>query len=108
MAGLGFWVFGCSLPGSLSRRSCSQRAAYGWRIACCQTRWDRRTILPLSPLLTCVGLVFGALLGFRVVIAWEEFSSAEFNVSHEASALTIMYPQTVGMPAAEQTEKEHW
>ena len=33
----------------------------------------------LSPFLTVVGLVFGALLGFTVVVAWEQFSSAEAN-----------------------------
>jgi hypothetical protein len=52
----------------------------------------------LSPFLTVVGLVFGALLGFTVVVAWEQFSSAEANVSHEASTLTTMYRQTVGLP----------
>ena len=35
----------------------------------------------LSPFLTVVGLVFGALLGFTVVVAWEQFSSAEANVA---------------------------
>ena len=27
----------------------------------------------LSPFLTCVGLVYGALLGFVIVVAWEQF-----------------------------------
>ena len=57
----------------------------------------------LSPFLTCVGLVYGALLGFTIVVAWEQFSSAEINVSNEASTLITMYRQTVGMPVAEQT-----
>ena len=57
----------------------------------------------LSPFLTCVGLVYGALLGFTIVVAWEQFSSAEANVSNEASTLTTMYRQTVGMPVPEQT-----
>src|ERR1700746_1442851 len=52
----------------------------------------------LSPFLTVVGLVFGALLGFTVVVAWEQFSSAESNVAHEASTLTTMYRQTGAMP----------
>lgn len=56
----------------------------------------------LSPFLTCVGLVYGALLGFVIVVAWEQFSSAEANVSNEASTLITMYRQTVGMPAPEQ------
>ncbi|OBF28901.1 hypothetical protein A5724_26140 [Mycobacterium sp. ACS1612] len=58
----------------------------------------------LSPFLTCVGLVYGALLGFVIVVAWEQFSSAETNVSNEASTLITMYRQTVGMPAEEQTQ----
>jgi hypothetical protein len=58
----------------------------------------------LSPFLTCVGLVYGALLGFTIVVAWEQFSSAETNVSNEASTLTTMYRQTVGMPVPEQTQ----
>ena len=41
----------------------------------------------LSPFMTCVGLVYGALLGFTIVVAWEQFSSAEANVSNEASTL---------------------
>jgi Protein of unknown function (DUF4239) len=58
----------------------------------------------LSPFMTCVGLVYGALLGFTVVVAWEQFSSAEANVSNEASTLITMYRQTVGMPAPEQAQ----
>ena len=58
----------------------------------------------LSPFLTCVALVFGALLGFTVVVAWEQFSSAETHVANEASTLTTMYRQTVAMPVPEQTQ----
>src|SRR3954469_15857021 len=58
----------------------------------------------LSPFLTCVGLVYGALLGFTIVVAWEQFSSAEANVSNEASTLVTMYRQTVGMPVPVQTQ----
>jgi Protein of unknown function (DUF4239) len=58
----------------------------------------------LSPFLTCVSLVFGALLGFTIVVAWEQFSSAEANVANEASTLTTMYRQTVGMPVPQQTQ----
>jgi Protein of unknown function (DUF4239) len=57
-----------------------------------------------SPFLTVVGLVFGALLGFTVVVAWEQFSSAEANVAHEASTLTTMYRQTVGIPDPLKTQ----
>jgi Protein of unknown function (DUF4239) len=65
---------------------------------------DREDNSALSPFLTCVGLVFGALLGFTVVVAWEQFSSAEAHVANEASTLTTMYRQTVAMPAAEQVQ----
>jgi hypothetical protein len=58
----------------------------------------------LSPFVTIVALVYGTLLGFTVVVAWEQFSSAEVNVANEASTLTTMYRQTVGMPESEQTE----
>ena len=54
----------------------------------------------LSPFVTTVALVYGALLGFTVVVAWEQFSSAEANVANEASTLATMYRQTVAMPAA--------
>jgi hypothetical protein len=58
----------------------------------------------LSPFMTVVGLVFGALLGFTVVVSWEQFSSAEANVAHEASTLTTMYRQTVAMPEPERAQ----
>jgi hypothetical protein len=58
----------------------------------------------LSPFITVVGLVYGALLGFTVVVAWEQFHSAEVNVANEASTLTTMYRQTVAMPQPEQTQ----
>ena len=38
------------------------------------------------------------------MVAWEQFSSAETNVSNEASTLITMYRQTVGMPVPEQTQ----
>jgi Protein of unknown function (DUF4239) len=43
-------------------------------------------------------------LGFTVVVAWEQFSSAEANVTNESSTLATMYRQTVGMPTPEQTK----
>lgn len=56
----------------------------------------------LSPFVTTVSLVYGALLGFTVVVAWEQFSSAEVNVTSESSTVATMYRQTVGMPTADQ------
>jgi hypothetical protein len=58
----------------------------------------------LSPYVTVVGLVYGALLGFTVVVGWQEFLSAQVNVSNEASTLTTMYRQTVAMPQPEQSQ----
>ena len=58
----------------------------------------------LSPFVTTVALVYGTLLGFTVVVAWEQFSSAEVNVANEASTLATMYRQTVAMPAAGQQQ----
>jgi len=59
----------------------------------------------LSPFLTVVGLVFGALLGFTVVVAWEQFSSADATVAHEASTVTKVSRQTVAMPDPQRTQR---
>jgi Protein of unknown function (DUF4239) len=58
----------------------------------------------LSPFVTTVALVYGALLGFTVVVAWEQFFTASANVTSEASTLTTMYRQAVAMPPAEQQQ----
>lgn len=58
----------------------------------------------LSPFLTVVGLVFGALLGFTVVVGWQQYLSAEVNVSNEASTLVTLYRQTVAMSQPEQAQ----
>ena len=58
----------------------------------------------LSPFLTVVGLVYGALLGFTVVVGWQQYLSAETNVSNEASTLVSLYRQTVAMPQPEQAQ----
>lgn len=58
----------------------------------------------LSPFLTVVGILYGALLGFTVVVGWQQFLSAEENVSNEASTLTTMYHQTVAMPQPAQSQ----
>lgn len=52
----------------------------------------------LAPFLTTVALVYGSLLGFTVVVAWEQFSSAAANVTAESSTLATMYGQTAGLP----------
>jgi hypothetical protein len=58
----------------------------------------------LSPFISVVGLIYGALLGFTVVMAWQQFSSAQVIVADEASTLTTMYRQTVAMSEPEQTQ----
>ena len=58
----------------------------------------------LSPFLTTVALVYGAVIGFTVVVAWEQFSSAEANVTDESSTVATMYRQTVAMPGPEQAK----
>ena len=40
----------------------------------------------------------------RSWVGWQEFLSAEVNVSNEASTLTTMYRQTVAMPQPEQSQ----
>lgn len=57
----------------------------------------------IAPLITAVGIVYGALLGFTVVTNWEQFSSTRVMIASEASALTTMYRQSVAMPDAERT-----
>jgi hypothetical protein len=69
---------------------------------CPDTRPEHNSIL--SPFLTIVGLVYGALIGFTVVVGWQQFLSAEENVSNEASTLITMYRQTVAMPQPAQSQ----
>lgn len=58
----------------------------------------------LSPFLTVVGLVYGALIGFTVVVGWQQYLSAETNVATEASILKTMYRQSVAMPESQQRQ----
>ncbi|WP_102417863.1 DUF4239 domain-containing protein [Mycobacterium sp. 4858] len=58
----------------------------------------------MSPFIAVVALVYGALVGFTVVVSWQQFSSAEVIVANEASALTTMYRQTVAMQEPERTQ----
>ncbi|GAB5896191.1 bestrophin-like domain [Mycolicibacterium mageritense] len=66
------------------------------------TRPEHNSVL--SPFLTVVALIFGALLGFTVVVGWQQYLSAESNVVREASTLQTMYRQTVAMPQPEQSQ----
>jgi Protein of unknown function (DUF4239) len=58
----------------------------------------------MSPFIAIVGLVYGALLGFTVVVTWQQFSATQVIVANEASALTTMYRQTVAMPEPERPQ----
>src|ERR1700724_31137 len=72
------------------------------RVVAVDTSPENNSIL--SPFLTVVGLVYGVLLGFSVVVGWQQYLSAETNVSNEASTLTTMYRQTVATPQPEQSQ----
>lgn len=72
------------------------------RVVARDTRPEHNSIL--SPFLTVVALIFGALLGFTVVVGWQQYLSAESNVAREASTLQTMYRQTVAMPQPEQAQ----
>lgn len=72
------------------------------RVVARDTRPEHNSIL--SPFLTVVGLIYGALLGFTVVVGWQQYLSAETNVANEASTLKTMYRQTVAMPQPEQSQ----
>lgn len=72
------------------------------RVVARDTRPEHNSIL--SPFLTVVGLIYGALLGFTVVVGWQQYLSAETNVASEASTLQTMYRQTVAMPQPEQLQ----
>ena len=72
------------------------------RLVAAETGPENNSIL--SPFLTVVGLVYGVLLGFTVVVGWQQYLSAETNVSNEASTLTTMYRQTVATPEPEQSQ----
>ena len=58
----------------------------------------------LSPFLTTVALVYGALLGFTVVVAWEQFSSAEANVATKRPPWRRCIARPWPCPSQEQRE----
>ncbi|WP_156688513.1 bestrophin-like domain [Mycobacterium sp. Marseille-P9652] len=58
----------------------------------------------ISPYLSVTGLVYGALLGFTVVVSWQEFSAAQAVVVSEATSLTTLYRQTTAMPEPERAQ----
>ena len=58
----------------------------------------------ISPYLSVCGIVYGALLGFTVVVSWQQYSAAQAIVVSEATSLTTLYRQTTAMPQPEQAQ----
>jgi hypothetical protein len=56
----------------------------------------------LAPIFLTAGTIYAVLIGFLVIIVWEQYGTTKGDIADEASALTIMYRQTVGMPSGEQ------
>jgi hypothetical protein len=61
----------------------------------------------LAPIFLTAGTIYAVLIGFLVIIVWEQYVSTKGVIADEASALTIMYRQTVGMPGGEQQAMRH-
>jgi hypothetical protein len=51
-------------------------------------------------IIAVVGVIYAVLLGFVVIVSWENFSEAEHVVGQEASALRTMYRDSAGLPPA--------
>ena len=45
-----------------------------------------------------LGVIYAVLLGFVVIVVWEEFNNAENSVDHEASALITLYRYESALP----------
>jgi len=58
----------------------------------------------LAPIFLTAGTIYAVLIGFLVIIVWEQYVSTKAVVADEASALTIMYRQTDGMPTGERQQ----
>jgi hypothetical protein len=58
----------------------------------------------LAPIFVTAGTIYAVLIGFLVIIVWEQYVSTKAVVADEASALTIMYRQTDGMPSGERQQ----
>ncbi|MGY1644428.1 DUF4239 domain-containing protein [Geodermatophilus sp. SYSU D00703] len=55
-------------------------------------------------IIAVVGVIYAVLLAFVVIVAWENFTSAERIVGQEASALRGIYRQSVAFPPETQDE----
>jgi hypothetical protein len=55
-------------------------------------------------IIAVVGVIYAVLLAFVVIVAWENFTSAERIVGQEASALRSIYRESVAFPPETQEE----
>jgi len=51
-------------------------------------------------IIAVVGVIYAVLLGFVVIVSWENFSEADHVVGQEASALRTMYRDSAAFPPA--------
>ena len=54
-----------------------------------------------------VGVLYGVLLGFMTVIAWQHFSEARSIASEESAAATDAWHTSLGMPAPQRSQVRH-
>lgn len=54
------------------------------------------------PIFAAVGTIYAVMLGFLVIMVWEDHGSAQDNVAREAANLTSMYRMTNGMNPVER------
>lgn len=53
---------------------------------------------------SAVGVVYGVLLAFLVLVVWQTFEDAQVNVEHEANALVNIYRLGQGLPDPEGSQ----
>jgi hypothetical protein len=56
----------------------------------------------LAPIFLTAGTIYAVLIGFLVIIVWEQYVATKGDIADEASVLTTMYRETDGMPTGEQ------
>lgn len=58
-------------------------------------------------IVSIVGALYGVLLGFMTVIAWQHFADSSQLVAQESAASTDAWHTSVGLPAAERARVRH-
>jgi hypothetical protein len=56
----------------------------------------------LAPIFLTAGTIYAVLIGFLVIIVWEQYVATKGDIADEASVLTTMYRETDGMSTSEQ------